>query len=273
MAPIFTSFSRNVVIDQCSTSFGPANVCAPTLAGLGTNFGLAPLIGGQLAIISDARLGGRADQHTIVERLLSISGEDALTIDRKFRDPWTGRLNTRFLILTNELPRLADASGALVSRFILLKLSESFYSREDLGLTDRLLTELPGILNWAIEGWKRLQERGHFKQPKAALEAIQDLEDLSSPIAAFVRDRCEVGPTFEVEIDKLYEEWKSWCDANGRKPGAKQTFGRDLNAAVRTIRVTRPRDGDDRKRVYHGIGLPAARSKQPKRSPYDFNDA
>src|SRR3984893_1143102 len=89
---------------------------APTLAGLGMNFGLAPLIGKRVAIISDARLGGRADQHVIAERLLSITGEDAITIDRKYRDAWTGRLQTRFLILSNELLRLADASGTLASR-------------------------------------------------------------------------------------------------------------------------------------------------------------
>ena len=53
-----------------------------------------------------------------VERLLSISGEDTLTIDRKYRDPWTGRLPTRFMILTNELPRFTDSSGALASRFV-----------------------------------------------------------------------------------------------------------------------------------------------------------
>ena len=42
---------------------GRANVCGPTLASFGTNFGLAPLIGKQLAIISDARLGSRPDHH------------------------------------------------------------------------------------------------------------------------------------------------------------------------------------------------------------------
>jgi putative DNA primase/helicase len=36
------------------------NTVAPTLAGLGTNFGLAPLINKRVAIISDARLSGRA---------------------------------------------------------------------------------------------------------------------------------------------------------------------------------------------------------------------
>ena len=46
-----------------------------------------------------------------VERLLSISGEDTLTIDRKYRDPWTGRLPTRFMILTNELPQVHRLVG------------------------------------------------------------------------------------------------------------------------------------------------------------------
>jgi putative DNA primase/helicase len=233
----------------------PANVCAPTLASLGTNFGLAPLIGKQLAIISDARLGGRADQHAIVERLLSISGEDTLTIDRKYREPWTGRLAVRFLILTNELPRFADASGALISRFVLLKLHESFYGREDLGLTDRLLTELPAILNWAIAGWRRLQDRRYFVQPTSALEALQELEDLASPISAFVREKCEVGPGIEVKIDELWREWKNWSEENGRKPSTKQTFGRDLSASVRTIRVRQHRLGDKVERFYAGIGL------------------
>ena len=61
----------------------------------------------------------------IVERLLSISGEDSRTIDRKFKAPWTGRLETRFLILSNELPRLTDPSGAMASRFITLVLTLS----------------------------------------------------------------------------------------------------------------------------------------------------
>ena len=99
---------------------GADNAVSPTLAGIGTNFGLAPLIGKRVAIISDARLSGRADQAVIAERLLSITGEDGITIDRKYRDAWTGRLGVRFLVLTNELPRLADASGALASRFIVL---------------------------------------------------------------------------------------------------------------------------------------------------------
>jgi putative DNA primase/helicase len=235
---------------------GAANVVAPTLAGLGANFGLSPLIGKRVGIISDARLGGRADQQVIAERLLSITGEDALTIDRKFLAAWTGRLQVRFVILSNELPRLADASGALTSRFIVLMLTNSFYGREDHTLTGRLLTELPGILNWSIAGWRRLSQRGYFHQPPSAAEAVRTLEDLGSPIGAFIRDRLYVGPGRSVSITRLFEVWCEWCKEQGRdKPGTAQTFGRDLRAAVPGLKVSQSREYGDRLRLYEGIGL------------------
>ena len=191
---------------------GSSNVCAPSLRSLSGNFGLEPLIGRQVAIIADARLGGRDHQHAVAESLLNISGEDGQTVARKYLSAWGGILSTRFLILTNELPRITDASGALASRFIVLKLTESFYGREDPGLTERLLGEIPAILNWAIEGWHRLGKRRHFVQPKSALDAVRDLEDLGSPVGAFVRERCEVGPVFQVEVGALFAAWKNWCD-------------------------------------------------------------
>ncbi len=93
---------------------GPNNTCSPTLAGLGTPFGLQPLLHKRLAIVSDARLSGRTDSAIVTERLLSISGEDAQDIARKYRNSICVRLPVRFMILTNELPRLNDPSGALV---------------------------------------------------------------------------------------------------------------------------------------------------------------
>jgi putative DNA primase/helicase len=226
---------------------GIDNTVAPTLAGLGTNFGLAPLIGKRVAIISDARLAGRSDQHAIAERLLSISGEDAITIDRKFREAWTGRLQTRFVILSNELPRLADASGALAGRFIVLVLIHSFYGREDHGLSDRLLTELPGILKWSIAGWQRLSERRYFVQPNSALDAVRQLEDLSSPIGAFIREECEVGPGYSIETNRLFQAWTGWCGRVGREhPGSAQTFGRDLRASLPGLKTSQPREADGR---------------------------
>src|SRR5262249_25859962 len=123
----------------------------PTLASLGTQFGLSPLLGKPLAIVSDARLGG-GNVHQVVERLLTVSGEDMIDVDRKFRDPWTGKLPTRFMILSNELPRFGDASGAIAARFIVLQQTRSWLGKEDPHLTGALLGELPGILGWALDG-------------------------------------------------------------------------------------------------------------------------
>ncbi len=235
---------------------GLDSVAAPTLASLSMNFGLAPLVGKPLAIIGDARLSARTDQAVVAERLLSISGEDAQSIDRKYLPAWTGRLNTRFCIITNELPRLTDASGALASRFIVLTLTESFYGREDHGLTSRLAANLPGILNWARAGFMRLRERGYFRQPESAREAINELEALASPVGAFIKERCLVEPGRRVECQHLFDVWAEWAKANGRRePGTSQTFGRDLRAVLPGIKTTRPRTDDDRNRVYEGIAL------------------
>jgi putative DNA primase/helicase len=237
---------------------GADNRAAPTLAGLGEKFRIAPLIGKRDAIISDARLGGRADQSAIAEQLLSITGEDAITIDRKFLPAWTGQLQARFFIISNELPRLADASGALASRFIVLLLTECFYGREDLALTGKLFTELPGILNWAITGWHHLRTFGYFKQPASALDAVQQLEDLGSMIRTFVREKCDEG-AFEVLIDCLFQTWCDWCRTRGRDhPGTKQTFGRDLRAACPAVISGHRGTGDNKESVYRGIRMPCS---------------
>jgi putative DNA primase/helicase len=235
---------------------GRDSVIAPTLSGLQSNFGLAPLIAKSLAIISDARVGGKSDQAVIAERLLSISGEDSITIDRKFMPAWTGRLPVRFMVLTNELPRIADNSNALAGRFIVLLLQHSFYGREDLGLADRLAAETTGILNWALVGYRRLRGRGYFIQPASATQAVEELEALGSPIKAYIRERCSVGPGKSIQVELLYQDWRAWCDVHGReKPGTSQAFGAALRTAEPGLRTSNRRTGDGRSRHYEGIAL------------------
>ena len=237
-------------------TIGKENVCGPTLASLSTNFGLWPLIGKSLAIISDARLGGRTDSQIVVERLLSISGEDCLTIDRKNLQPFTGTLPTRLMIFTNELPRLGDSSGALAGRMILLRLNQSFYGREDHKLTARLLTERPGILLWAIEGWQRLRERGHFVQPTAADELLTELNDLASPVGAFLREQCNIGPEYEVPRGTLYEHYATWAKTKGRQHVEDETgFGRAFRAALPAVGTTQHRIDGQPVRFYRGVGI------------------
>jgi putative DNA primase/helicase len=246
---------KGTIARVVSALLGADSVCGPTLASLGTNFGLQPFIGKQLAIVADARLSNRSDLAQVTERLLSISGEDAQTIDRKFREAWTGQLPTRFLLLTNELPRFQDASATIASRFVALRMPKSFYGKEDPGLTSRLLTELPGILNWAIAGWHRMHKRGYLLQPAASAEVQREMEDLASPVGAFVRERCELGAGFEVAKEKLYAAYCAWAMRAGIKPIGESVFGRDLRAVDGSINNTRPREGDKRVQAYSGIRL------------------
>jgi putative DNA primase/helicase len=233
---------------------GLQNTVSPTLASLTTNFGLWPLVGKTLAVISDARLSGRTDIAIVTERLLSINGEDAQTIDRKNLPPITCLLPVRFMILTNELPRLHDVSGSLVGRMIVLRQTESFYGREDTQLTARLLTELPGILGWAIQGYERLREQGHLHQPASGKKLVAHLEDLTSPITAFLCECCKVERNGEIFCRHLYERWKSWAEAKGIRDAGESVFGRDLRAALPTLEVCQPR-GPDGQRVRKYIGI------------------
>jgi putative DNA primase/helicase len=231
---------------------GPANVCGPTTSSLAGPFGLQPLIGKSVAIVSDARFHGDAI-FIVIERLLCISGEDTLTIDRKHLPSVTMKLPVRFIFFTNELPRLHDASAALAGRFLTLRLTRSFYGHEDRQLTEKLAAELPGILLWALQGWMRLHERGYFVQPQSVDDAVRELEDLASPVGAFVRDCCVVGSGQRVWIDDLYRAWQQWCQNDGRSVvTTKQTFGRDLAAVLPGVRA---RTGSGNSRFYEGIGL------------------
>lgn len=235
---------------------GVENVCNPTLASLAGTFGLSPLVGKTLAVIGDARISGRTDSSVIAERLLSIVGGDAISVDRKYLETIRIKPTVRFAILTNELPRLSDASGALSSRFLTVILNRSFYGKEDINLFEKLRMELPGILSWAIVGWRRLQQRGRFIEPNSSADARMDLEDLTSPIAAFVRERCDLGDNLSVSVQNLYAQYKIWATDQGREHvGIRTVFGRDLRAAVPALKVVQSRDGGDRARVYCGIAI------------------
>jgi putative DNA primase/helicase len=101
-----------------------------------------------------------------------------------------------------------------------------------------------------------MQERGHFIQPQSAAEAIQTVADLASPVSAFIRDRCDVGPDYEVSAVELFQAWRDYCHAQGREhTGTLQTFARDLHAALPCLKIVRRRVGDTRERVYRGIRL------------------
>lgn len=236
---------------------GKGNVAWPTMTDLTSRFGLQTMLDKALAIMPDVRISSRLDQGAALEVLLRITGEDTCQIDRKNLPAIQVQIPSRFMLMTNVTPRLSDAGAAFASRALALKMEASFFGNEDRHLTTKLLGEIEGILLWSLEGLRRLLERGHFVQPKTGLELVDDLTELSTPVVAFVRERCELDGTKWESTDRLFEAWKKWCAEEGREAvGEKATFVRNLISSHPGLRKGRPSDGQGgRIRTVTGVRL------------------
>jgi putative DNA primase/helicase len=244
---------------------GAENYVGPTMQGFVKPHGMQGWIGKKVAVFSDARLDYASAVAT--ERLLSVIGADVLDIERKFLVAWTGVLGTRIVVLTNEIPEFKDESGVLPSRFIVFEMTKSFYGREDIHLADKLLGELPGIFNWALDGWDALVERGYLVQPKSGEAAAETLAVLASRIKTFVEERCELGPEYTIKCETLLEECRQWHNERRLRftLGVNQ-FSRKLKGVFPQVSTERPQDHDDPKRP-RWLGGIRLRRPQPLAKP------
>ena len=235
---------------------GKHNVANTSLASLGGRFGLEPLVGKLAALIDEGHLGRFSDTSQILERLKAISGGSEQTVDRKGLPAISSvALKVRFTIAVNELPRLSDSSAAMRSRLLIIPFFNSYERQEDFGLLDRLLTEIPGITNWALEGLRLLKKSGRLDNPTAGEKILRDFVYLSSPVKAFVDECCEVHGEASVRRRDLQTAWHIWCDENGHMHGSIADFGRKLRAVIPRIDDERRRVAGQRERWYLGVGL------------------
>jgi len=248
---------RGTLIRIIRELVGPRNFAGPTTQSFGGDFGLEQLIGKLVAAISDARTGGRVDVHTLVERILTITGEDAQSINRKNNSFWHGKLPTRLIVVSNEMPKFVDASGAIASRFIIAKFRRSFLGRENWDLTNELLAELPGIANLAIAGWHRLMLRGRFKQPGSGQALLDEMLRSAHPVRMWVDDRVTLEANAATPVRDAYADFKTWCEDNGCRVTPSNSFGKDLLAAHKELtakKITLPGE-NDQTRCYVGLKL------------------
>lgn len=251
---------KGTIIRAMQRLIGKSNYASPPFYSLNERFGLEPLLGKRVACIPDAHLGKGADAVQVLDRLLQISGEDEVTVDRKNRTAVSSaRLGVRFTIAANEAPDLPDASGAIIPRLLQIHFDESFAGREDLLLDTRLAPETPGIAAWAIEGLKRLRKVGRFSEPADASHLKNDVLRQSAPIHIFIQDRCELGADLKehwTDVDDFWQKWRKWAEDNGHHPGTKEGLGRRLRTATmgKVYRVRSSRSGKQQYE-YHGIKL------------------
>src|SRR5262249_11989611 len=137
-----------------------------------------------------------------------------------------------------------------------LVLTPSFDGKEDRGLYDTLVTELPGMLNWSLEGRDRLYKRGYFIQPDSGKERLQQLADLARPESSMLRDCTEMKPGGILLQGDLFQVCECWCCENGiTHSGTAQTFARHVHTAWPGLDVARVGPRGNQERYWKGLRL------------------
>lgn len=237
---------------------GLQNSVSPSLGSLGGNFGAQVLIGKTFAVFEDSRNDRDRNIGQTVERIIGITGGDAQTIDRKYSEAWNGKLNTRFMLVSNEVPRLNDASGALVNRFVSIELKRSHADNPDPNLGDKLAAELPGIFLWALEGLRDLEAAGTFTTPQTMASVNEMLADISQPVATFLDDHPAYTLTGNSEdhvlLRDIHRDYKAWCDEVGQGALKQTSFAQALKATDPRIELKNTAvDGYPKNRRMFGI--------------------
>ena len=144
-----------------------------------------------------------------------ISGE-VLRVEKKYADPFCVKPAAKVLWASNEMPRL-DPGDGLFRRVKVIRFTKPAFT-PDPGVKQRIAREGAGILAWALEGLRRLRERGHFAIPQCVEEASQQFQKKNDVPATFVEERCDTGPDCKASADELYRAYKTWCEDNGHRP-------------------------------------------------------
>ncbi|MDM5430870.1 phage/plasmid primase, P4 family [Bacillus mycoides] len=103
--------------------------------------------------------------------------------------------------------------------------------KRDKRLPEKLSLEMPGILNWAIEGCMKWQQDG-LKEPKVVAEATGKYKDDMDILAPFLDEVCYVdeceNESIMIEAKELYNVYERWCFNSGERSLGNRSFYRML---------------------------------------------
>jgi len=244
------------------TSFlGSWNCISPTLTQLGTNkHVLHGMVGKLAAIIPDAVMGRNVDSKVVMELLSSIIGEDPVDVERKYLTTMSSiKMKVRFTVTSNEPLKWPDPTNKLSSRALVFPFNHSYAGHEDPSVEQKLMLELPGIANWALEGLKRLRNGEKLREPESGKEKHQLFRDLDSPISVFCKECLEFKEGSDDYLDREHVQivWDTWSRKEKRPTkGQTKTYVRSLvlNAFPRMVEKRKGPRGKQQA-VYVGLRL------------------
>jgi len=151
----------------------------------------------------------------------------------------------------------------MAGRLLVMPFRNSYLGKEDPKRLEKLLREAPGIMNWALEGLKRLQRNGKFTRTAAGDEILDDLSEQLSPIKAFMVDSVAVTEdknNMVTEIE-MYNHYRQWCAVNDHTPMKSVQFKRDFMSCDYKIHRVRDHMLPNRPRVYTHVKIVSSLNK------------
>lgn len=172
-----------------------------------------------------------------------IAGETA-SIKRKFKDTISAPVHGKWLMLANDLPRIKDKSDGFWRRMDIVPFTVQVPEAERDPLLDQkvIKEELPGVLNWLLDGLARLLARGRFDPVKpAAMRALDiDAKASSNPIRTWVDEReVRLGLPGSTSKVCVYDAYANWATNNGYKAENAGDFWDGLKKVLGSIEETR----------------------------------
>jgi P4 family phage/plasmid primase-like protien len=177
-----------------------------------------------------------------------IVAGDEIKAERKFEDPFSFNPTAKHMFSANQLPDASVDDDAFFRRILLVPFPTSVpKSERDPSLPDRLDDELSGIMNWALDGYKRLQEQQRFTADRDPGATRDTWEMWGSTIEQFKQTCLEMDPKEHVPKSDVYSAYVQYCEAEGIPAETQRKLTRELKTdseiddARRTVNGRRQR--------------------------------
>lgn len=221
---------KSTFIDVLKALIGPANYSVISIKALvGDRFAASDL-DGKIANFSEETSPQELSDSGPFK---NITGNGDLSAQKKFGALYTFRNRAKCIMTYNTIPDLKDLSTGMLSRPLIIPFDKIIKEEDqDQNLGRKLLEELSGIFNFALEGWERLEAQGGFTMSKRSQMSLQRVRTESCNVYQWVQNNIEFiedNPNAPKEICKpneLYREYKS----NEGYPYRMIEFCRRLNS-------------------------------------------
>jgi putative DNA primase/helicase len=222
---------KSVVTDVQEAVCGPDNCAALHLSDFKERFRLPELQGRLVNFSTEVEAKGLIND----ARIKAVITGDPVTAERKNRDPFVFRPQVKLIVSCNHLPQTTDRSGGYFRRWIIVPFNEVFVGKKrDQHRAQTIIeTELSGVLNWAIGGYKSLLDAGSFLEPAVSKAALSEYRrqtdhtiDFAEECLSVLRDE---GGT---PLQEIYECYRRWAPSNGYEALGRYNLNKALSRTL-----------------------------------------